>query len=538
VTGTDTVSVAGLHTHGLEPRKAVHWNLSPVQLYERALERGEGRLAHMGAFATVTSPHTGRSPGDKFIVKESLTGDSVDWGPANASLSEEHFYALREEVIAFLDGQELFVRDARAGADPDHALNVRVVNHNAWHNLFAYNMFLRPTPEELAVFQPEFTVLHAPGYQADPAKHGTATGTFIVVNYKERQVLIGGSNYAGEIKKSIFSVMNFLLPPRDVLPMHCSANIGPEGNSAIFFGLSGTGKTTLSADSARTLIGDDEHGWGPDGIFNFEGGCYAKTINLTQEAEPEIFETTRSFGSIIENVVMDPDTRELDFFDTTLTENGRVSYSIEQIPNASDTGRGGHPTNIMMLTCDAFGVLPPIAKLTPAQAMYHFISGYTAKVAGTEVGVTEPEATFSPCFGGPFLVWHPAKYAELLADKMREHKANAWLVNTGWSGGAYGTGSRMSLKYTRAIIDAIHDGSLAKSATATDSVFGLEVPTECANVPSEILVPKNTWADKGAFDTTANKLAGLFVENFKKFESDASEAIKGAGPKVAAGASA
>ena len=432
VIGPGDGTLAGLDMHGLEPRKAVHWNLSPVQLYERALERGEGRLAHMGAFATVTSPHTGRSPGDKFIVRESLTGDSVDWGPANVPLSEEHFHALRNEVIAFLDGQELFVRDARASADSNHALNVRVVTHNAWHNLFAYNMFLRPTPEELAVFQPEFTVLHAPGFQADPKKHGTATGTFIVVNYKERQVLIGGSNYAGEIKKSIFSVLNYMLPDQGVLPMHCSANIGGDGDTALFFGLSGTGKTTLSADPERRLIGDDEHGWGGSGVFNFEGGCYAKTIRLSLESEPEIYRATQMFGN-------DPGKRgsarryrgdRLRRRNDHPEHEGFVPPFTTSLMRSFPAG-GDHPTNVVFLTADAFGVLPPISKLTPEQAMYHFLSGYTAKVAGTERGVTEPQATFSACFGAPFLPRHPGEYANMLGERLRDHGARVWLVNTG-----------------------------------------------------------------------------------------------------------
>jgi len=528
--GEGRVEVAGLHMHGLEPSKAVHWNLSPVQLYERALERGEGRLAHMGAFATVTSPHTGRSPGDKFIVKESLTGDSVDWGSANASLSEEHFYALREEVIAFLDGQELFVRDARAGADPNHALNVRVVNHNAWHNLFAYNMFLRPTPEELAVFQPEFTVLHAPGYQADPAMHGTATGTFIVVNYKERQVLIGGSNYAGEIKKSIFSVLNYMLSDQGVLPMHCSANIGPDGDTALFFGLSGTGKTTLSADPERRLIGDDEHGWGSGGVFNFEGGCYAKAIKLSLESEPEIYRATQMFGTVLENVVLCEGTSEIDFDDATITQNTRASYPLHYIPNAVVPSRGDHPKDVVFLTADAFGVLPPISKLTPEQAMYHFLSGYTAKVAGTERGVTEPEATFSACFGAPFLPRHPGEYAKMLGERLRDYGARVWLVNTGWSGGAYGVGSRMKLSYTRAMVGAALAGELDQIETVTDPVFGLLMPSEVPDVPPEILNPRDTWADGAEYDATAEKLAAMFRENFRRYEAQVPDEVKATGP--------
>ena len=528
---TGTVGVAGLDTHGLEPRKSVHWNLSPVQLYERALERGEGRLAHMGAFAAVTSPHTGRSPGDRFFVKESLTGDTVDWDSVGRPLSEEQFYALREEVIAFLNGQELFVRDARAGADPKHVLNVRFVNQNAWHNLFAYNMFLRPTSEELAVFQPEFTVLHAPGVEADPRKHGTATGTFIVINFKERQVLIGGSNYAGEIKKSIFTVLNYMLPDQGVLPMHCSANIGSDGDTALFFGLSGTGKTTLSADPERRLIGDDEHGWGDGGVFNFEGGCYAKAMRLSLESEPEIYRATQMFGTILENVVLREGTAEIDFDDATITQNTRASYPLHYIPNAVFPSRGDHPKNVVFLTADAFGVLPPISKLTPEQAMYHFLSGYTAKVAGTERGVTEPQATFSACFGAPFLPRHPGVYAKMLGERLQEHGSNVWLVNTGWSGGAYGVGSRMKLSYTRAMVRAALAGRLDDVAATPDPFFGLHVLAEVPDVPSEILNPRDTWGDGADYDAAAQKLTAMFRENFVRFGAQVQDGVKAAGPK-------
>ncbi len=530
-TGTGPGTVAGLDIHGLEPRKAVHWNLSPVQLYERALERGEGRLAHMGAFTAVTSPHTGRSPGDRFVVKEPMTEDTVHWDSVGVPLSEQHFYALREEVISFLDGQELFVRDAQGCADPNHSLNVRVVNHNAWHNLFVYNMFLRPTPEELAAFQPEFTVLHAPGFLADPDKHGTATGTFIVINFKERQVLIGGSNYAGEIKKSIFTVLNYMLPDQGVLPMHCSANIGPDGDTALFFGLSGTGKTTLSADPERGLIGDDEHGWGDGGVFNFEGGCYAKAIRLSVESEPEIYRATQMFGTILENVILRDGTAEVDFDDATITQNTRASYPIHYIPNAVIPGRGDHPKNVVFLTADAFGVLPPISRLTPEQAMYHFLSGYTAKVAGTERGVTEPEATFSACFGAPFLLRHPGVYAKMLGERLREHGSKVWLVNTGWSGGGYGVGSRMKLPYTRAMVRAALTGALDDVATTADPVFGLHVPAEVADVPPGVLNPRATWADGADYDAAAENLAQMFRENFGKFEAQVDDEVKAAGPK-------
>ena len=522
---------AGLDTHALDPQKQVHWNLSPAQLYERALARGEGRLTHMGGFTVVTAPHTGRSPNDRFTVKESATGEGIDWGAVNVPLSEDHFYALRDEVIAFLNEQELFVRDAKACAHPGHGLNVRVVTHNAWHNLFAYNMFLRPNAEELEGFQPGFTVLHAPGFLADPERHGTNSGTFIVVNFQERQVLIGGSNYAGEIKKSIFSVLNYMLPDQGVLPMHCSANVGTDGDTALFFGLSGTGKTTLSADPERGLIGDDEHGWGESGIFNFEGGCYAKTIKLSPEGEPEIYQATKMFGTILENVILDDDTRDIDFDDGSITENTRASYPIHYIPNAVVPGLGGHPKNLVFLTADAFGVLPPISELSPEQAMYHFVSGYTAKVAGTERGITEPKATFSACFGAPFLPRHPGEYAEMLGERLREHGSRVWLVNTGWSGGGYGVGSRMKLSYTRAMVSAALAGELDGVATEADPVFGLHIPAAVAGVPTEVLNPRTTWADGAEYDAATKKLASMFKENFAQFEAQVAEGVKEAGPK-------
>lgn len=522
---------AGLEADGLHPQHGVHWNLSPAQLYEKALARGEGKLAHMGGFTAVTSPHTGRSPNDKFTVKEAMTGPSVEWGAINVPMSEAHFYSLREKVLSFLNGQELFVRDARGGAHPQHGLNVRVVTHNAWHNLFAHNMFLCPTPEELAVFQPDFTVLHAPGLQANPESDGTTSGTFIVVNFQEHQVLIGGSNYAGEIKKSIFSVLNYMLPDRGVLPMHCSANIGSAGDTALFFGLSGTGKTTLSADPDRSLIGDDEHGWGNDGVFNFEGGCYAKTIHLTPESEPEIYQATQMFGTILENVILDEESREIDFDDAEITENTRASYPIHYIPNAVIPGRGGHPENVLFLTADAFGVLPPISRLSPEQAMYHFLSGYTAKVAGTERGITEPKVTFSACFGAPFLPRPPGEYAEMLGERLREHNANVWLVNTGWSGGGYGIGSRMKLSYTRAMIGAALRGDLEQVRTVADPVFGLNIPVEVPGVPSEILNPRDTWVNGAEYDAAAEKLAAMFRENFKQFEAQVADGVSEAGPR-------
>ena len=524
----------GLDNHGLSNVKNAYWNLSAPQLYAESLARGEGMLAQGGALVTVTGAHTGRSPHDRFVVEEASTQDDIWWGNVNVAISEENFERLLDKMLGHLQGRDVFVQDCYAGADETYRLPVRVVTEEAWHNLFARNMFIQPDDKELPGFKPAWTVLQAPSLEADPAKDGTTSGTFIVVNIARQLVLVGGSGYAGEIKKSIFSVMNYLLPPRDVLPMHCSANIGPEGNSAIFFGLSGTGKTTLSADSARTLIGDDEHGWGPNGIFNFEGGCYAKTINLTREAEPEIFETTGTFGSIIENVVMDPDSRELDFFDTTLTENGRVSYPIEMIANASESGQGGHPANIMMLTCDAFGVLPPISQLTPDQAMYHFLSGYTAKVAGTERGLKEPQATFSTCFGAPFMPRHPTVYAKLLGEKMAKFGAKCWLVNTGWSGGGYGVGKRMEIQHTRAMVNAALDGQLAKGSFTPDPNFGVLVPDSCPDVPDDVLNPRNTWKDKDAYDKQAKELRQLFEDNFKQFENAVDDKVKAAAIKAAA----
>jgi phosphoenolpyruvate carboxykinase (ATP) len=521
----------GLEAHGLDPQEDVHWNLSPAELYEAALERREGRIAHMGGFTAVTAPHTGRSPNDKFTVEDDSTRDTVDWGDVNVPLSEEHFALLRKNVLGFLNGQELFVRDARAGAHPAHGLNVRVVNHKAWHNLFAYNMFLRPSPEELADFEPEFTVLHAPGFEADPEKHGTNSGTFIVVSFKERQVLIGGSNYAGEIKKSIFSVLNFMLPAQNVLPMHCSANVGSDGDVALFFGLSGTGKTTLSADPQRGLIGDDEHGWGTDGVFNFEGGCYAKTIRLSPEGEPEIYDAAHMFGTILENVVLDETTREIDFDDGSITENTRASYPIHYIPNAVVPGRAGHPENVVFLTADAFGVMPPISKLSPEQAMYHFISGYTAKVAGTERGVTEPKATFSACFGAPFLPRHPAVYAEMLGELLRTHSVGVWLVNTGWTGGPYGVGERMPLHHTRSMVRAALAGRLSDVETRTDPVFWVDVPVAVPDVPAEVLRPRDTWADGAVYDEQAAELARMFRDNFTRYEAGVSEEVRAAGPR-------
>jgi phosphoenolpyruvate carboxykinase (ATP) len=521
----------GLENHGLTPREAVHWNVSPARLYEEAFARNDGELAHMGALSTSTEPHTGRSPNDKFVVRDEATEAVVDWGKVNVPMSPEHWAALRADVAAYLEGRTLFVRDARAGADEAYGISVRVVTDSPWHSLFAYNMFLRPTPEDLVRMVPDFTVLHAPHFKADPGRHGTNSGAFIVVNFSAKEVLIGGTRYAGEIKKSIFSVMNHILPDAGVFPMHCSANVGRDGDVALFFGLSGTGKTTLSADPERGLIGDDEHGWSRHGVFNFEGGCYAKTIHLSPAGEPEIFRATQMFGTILENCVLDAKTREIDFGDGSITENTRASYPIHYIPNAVLSGQGGLPKNVVFLTADAFGVLPPISRLTPEQAMYHFLSGYTAKLAGTERGVTEPKATFSTCFGAPFLPRHPGVYAEMLGERLRAGNVRVWLVNTGWTGGPYGTGSRMSLGHTRSMIKAALAGQLDHAETEADPVFGLHVPKVVPGVPSSVLDPRSTWADGGAYDAQATKLATMFKENFQRFADQVPDEVKAAGPR-------
>jgi phosphoenolpyruvate carboxykinase (ATP) len=537
VTTTETTPVAesGIHgsldDQGLAPSGKVHWNHVAPILIQHAIERKEGQLADMGPFVAITKPHTGRSPNDKFVVKEPSSEADVDWGKVNQPISPEHFAILRADVRTYLNTQpDLFVQDLYCGADPMYRLSVRYVSPNAWHMAFVRNMFVRPELAALTDFAANFTVLHAPEFQADPAKHGTRSGTFIVLNLAERQILIGGTRYAGELKKSMFTVMNYYMPKQDVLSMHCSANIGPSGDTALFFGLSGTGKTTLSADASRSLIGDDEHGWSPEGTFNFEGGCYAKVINLSPEGEPDIYRTTQMFGTILENVVLDPVTRKVKFEDQSITENTRASYPLAYIPNFVPSGRGGHPKNVIFLTADAFGVLPPIARLSREQAMYYFLSGYTAKVAGTERGVTEPQATFSSCFGAVFLVWHPTKYAEMLGRLIDEHTAKVWLVNTGWSGGAYGVGKRMKLGHTRAMVHAALDGKLDAIATRTDPVFGLSIPQSVPGVPAEVLDPRGTWSDAAAYDDQAKKLAEMFRVNFEKFGSVAAS-IKAAGPQ-------
>ena len=524
---TDTVSLAD---QGVTTR-TVHANLRHSELIEHALRRQEGQLTNRGAFVGNTAPHTGRSPNDKFVVEEPGSRERI-WWDKNAPLAESFFDTLLTDVRAHLSSQtEVFVQDLYGGADAAHRLSVRFITGSAWHALFVRNMFIRPGVADLAGFTPGFTVYHAPELQADPARHGTRSGAFIVLHFGNRIILIGGTRYAGEMKKSIFTALNYLLPLDGVFPMHCSANVGPAGDTAIFFGLSGTGKTTLSADPRRRLIGDDEHGWHEDGVFNFEGGCYAKVIRLSPEGEPEIYAATQMFGTVLENVVLDPSTRIPDFDSQAITENTRASYPIDYIPNHEPSGCASHPKNIIFLTADAFGIMPPISRLTADQAMYHFLSGYTAKVAGTERGVTEPSATFSACFGAPFLPLHPGVYAAMLGEKIAKHGARVWLVNTGWTGGPHGIGHRMKLSYTRAIITAALSGALDHASYTKEAVFGLEIPTKVPGVPSDLLLPRNTWPDKAAYDTQAAKLAEMFRKNFQTFASGVSGQVAAAGPK-------
>ncbi len=514
---------------GLSEAAAVHWNLLEPKLYEEAVRRNEGQVVAGGAFVADTGQHTGRSPKDKFVVEDDVTRDVV-WWDNNGRMEQAKFDVLYADFRAHAADRELFAQDLYGGADPAHRIATRVYTEYAWHSIFIRNLLIRPAREELASFAPEFTIIDLPSFRADPKRHGCRSETVIACNFKQKLILIGGSEYAGEMKKSVFTILNFLLPPKGVMPMHCSANVGDKGDTAVFFGLSGTGKTTLSADPTRTLIGDDEHGWSPEGVFNFEGGCYAKTINLSREAEPEIYATTERFGTILENVVIDPETRQPDFANGSKTENTRCAYPIHYIPNASLTGRAPQPQNIIMLTADAFGVMPPIAKLTPAQAMYTFLSGYTAKVAGTERGVTEPQATFSTCFGAPFLPRHPSEYGNLLRDLIARYEVDCWLVNTGWTGGAYGVGARMPIKATRTLLSAALDGSLKNAEFRTDANFGFEVPVEVPGVDSAILDPRSTWADKAAFDVQASKLVRMFIDNFAPFEEHVDAAVLNAAP--------
>ncbi|HEW98083.1 MAG: phosphoenolpyruvate carboxykinase (ATP) [Candidatus Parabeggiatoa sp. nov. 3] len=522
----------GLENHGLSNLNDIYWNLTTPALYEHVVRRREGVLAHLGPIIVRTGHHTGRSANDKFTVQESSSEKEIWWGKINRPFSAETFDDLHHRMAAQLQSQDVYVQDCYVGASPKHRMPIRIITQNAWHNLFARNMFLQASAEELTKHVPEFTVIQVPEFHANPEKDGTNSETFIIVNFAKKLVLIGGTSYGGEIKKSIFSVMNYLLPAKSVLPMHCSANIGADGNTAIFFGLSGTGKTTLSADASKTLIGDDEHGWDEKGIFNFEGGCYAKLIKLSPEAEPEIYETTRRFGTLLENVPYDPETRRVDLMDESLTENTRGSYPISHISNASKNGMGGHPRNVIFLSADAFGVLPPLAKLTKEQAMYHFLSGYTAKVAGTEKGITEPQPNFSTCYGAPFMPRHPQRYAELLGKKLDDSNADIWLINTGWSGGPYGVGDRIKIAYTRAMVNAVLDGKLKDVPLETEPFFGLQVPKHCPEVPDEILNPRNTWSNPADYDAQAKKLAQMFANNFKQYADEATPEILAAGPSA------
>ncbi|HST50562.1 MAG TPA: phosphoenolpyruvate carboxykinase [Pyrinomonadaceae bacterium] len=521
----------GLDSLGIEAQANVFWNLNTPELYEEIARRDEGRLSAHGALIVDTGEHTGRAAKDKAIVREPSSEDKVFWGDVNKGFPQEKFDAIRDRMMKYASGRDLFVQDTYAGADERYRLPVRIVTELAWHSLFARTMFINDD-EGKQKHRPEFTVVNIPSFKANPATDGTRSETFILMDFNKRLVLIGGTYYAGETKKSVFTILNYLLPQRGVMSMHCSANVGDAGDVAIFFGLSGTGKTTLSADPERRLIGDDEHGWSDDGVFNFEGGCYAKVIKLSPEAEPDIYHTTQMFGTIMENVVYDPVTRVPDLDDGSKTENTRAAYPLTSIPNIVSEGHAGHPRNIIMLTADAFGVLPPVARLTPEQAMYHFLSGYTAKVAGTERGVTEPQATFSTCFGAPFMVLHPGVYADLLGRKIQEHGADCWLVNTGWSGGPYGEGQRMKIKYTRAMIRAILTGTLASVETRPDPVFGVGVPVSCPGVPAEVLQPRNTWKDASAYDEKARDLARRFNDNFGKYEAGVSADVRAAAPKA------
>jgi len=530
-----TQGTSGLGAHGISTTGTVHWNLTAATLYEHALRRGEGAIAAAGPLVCRTGQHTGRSPNDKFFVKEPSSEQHVHWGKVNKPLGPEHYAALRADVVTHLADKDLYAQNLHAGADPAYRLPVRMISEYAWHSLFVRNLFIVPTAAELAAHAPEWTVICAPTFKADPARHGTRSDCVIAVNIAAKEVIIGGTSYAGENKKSIFTVLNYVLPLKGVLPMHCSANIGKAGDTALFFGLSGTGKTTLSSDPDRGLIGDDEHGWSDRGVFNFEGGCYAKTIRLSAEAEPQIYGTTRRFGTVLENVALDPATRRLDLDDAQLTENTRASYPLDFIPNASPTGMGGLPKNIVMLTADAFGVLPPIARLTPDQAMYHFLSGYTARVAGTEKGMgAEPTATFSTCFGAPFMPRHPSVYARMLGEKMARTGARCWLVNTGWSGGGHGVGKRMRIAHTRAMLRAALDGRLEQVETVRHPQFHLQMPAACPEVPAEVLNPRATWQDKQAYDRTAAELTRRFAANFKQFEPYVGDDVKAAGIQAAA----
>ena len=523
----DVTRGAGLEQLGISNANLIYWTAPTAELYEQVVKRGEGLISHLGALAVKTGHYTGRAANEKFIVDEPGSHELIDWGKVNRPFDPARFDALYAKMTAYMQGRDLFVQDCFAGASPEHRLPVRIISERAWHSLFARNMFIRATPEELSEHKAEFTVVDLPSFHAIPKDDGTNSEAFIIINFARKLVIIGGTSYAGEIKKSVFTVLNYLLPQKKVLSMHCSANASDSGEVAVFFGLSGTGKTTLSAAPNRHLIGDDEHGWDDQGVFNFEGGCYAKVIKLSKDSEPEIYQCTRKFGTILENVAIDTITRRVDLNDASFTENTRASYPLSHIPNIIPSGSGGHPNNIIMLTCDAFGVLPPIARLTPEQAMYHFLSGYTAKVAGTEAGVTEPQATFSACFGAPFMALRPSVYAKLLGEKIASHKVNCWLVNTGWSGGGPGVGSRMKIGYSRALVNAALDGTLAAGKFEKEPVFALSIPLGCPGVAREVLNPRNAWSDKGAYDATAQKLVGMFRDNFQQFRESVTPEIAG-----------
>jgi phosphoenolpyruvate carboxykinase (ATP) len=528
------VPVHGLAQQGLVTPAALHWNLATGPLVELAVQRGEGLLSEHGALVVETGKHTGRSANDKFIVRDSVT-DGAIWWDKNKSITPAQFAAIKADFETALAGKaDLFVQDLFGGSQPEHRVKVRVITEFAWHSLFIRTLLVRPELADLAAFVPEYTIIDLPSFKADPARHGCRSETVVAVDFEGKTILIGGTAYAGEMKKSVFSILNYLLPLSGVMPMHCSANIGPDGDTAVFFGLSGTGKTTLSADASRTLIGDDEHGWSDTAVFNFEGGCYAKMIRLSAEAEPEIYATTRRFGTVLENVVMDPDTRVIDLDDNSLAENSRGSYPIDFIPNASASNMGPVPRNIIMLTADAFGILPPISRLTPDQAMYHFLSGYTARVAGTEIGVTEPDATFSTCFGAPFMPRHPSVYGNLLKERIARGGVDVWLVNTGWTGGsATAGGHRMPIKVTRALLNAALDGSLKAAEFRSDANFGFAVPVSVPGVDPVILNPRETWADKAAYDAQAAKLVGMFIANFAQFEAHVDQGVRESAPKAA-----
>jgi phosphoenolpyruvate carboxykinase (ATP) len=531
---TDRVPKPGLETQGIRTGAEISWNLTTAPLVEHAVRCGEGLLAKDGPLVVRTGQHTGRSAQDRFIVRDSTSERTVWWGKTNKPMDGEAFDRLHHDFLAALgDKDSLFVQDLYGGSQPEYRVRVRVVTELAWHSLFIRTLLVRPETDELADFDPEYLMIDLPSFRADPERHGCRSETVIAVNLEKKLILIGGTAYAGEMKKSVFGLLNFLLPPHGIMPMHCSANIGPANDTAIFFGLSGTGKTTLSADPNRTLIGDDEHGWSDTHVFNFEGGCYAKMIRLSAEAEPEIFATTRRFGTVLENVVIDPVTRELDLDDGSLAENSRGAYPIDYIPNSSEHNMGPLPRNVVMLTADAFGVLPPIARLTPDQAMYHFLSGYTAKVAGTEIGVTEPEATFSTCFGAPFMPRHPSVYGNLLKERIAKGSVDCWLVNTGWTGGKYGVGNRMPIQATRALLNAALDGSLKNANFRKDPNFGFDVPVEVPGVDSGILDPRSTWPDPAEYDRTAARLVDLFVANFAEFAEHVDEGVRQSGPTVA-----